>query len=109
MNLRLRFKKALFAFFKEEILEAVGHNPKVQIVEHVSGGMRVRELKSEILIEGYPTMDIKPVYEKALDKAKQELFNSVMDFIKIDHHSVIDSHTYPHRAIRLSLFVGDSK
>ena len=51
-------------------------------------------------------MPVGYIYDKALEKARRELFEKAMNHIVIDKHSVIDPHIYPHRAIRVSLFVG---
>jgi hypothetical protein len=110
MKLKSRFKKALFAFFKEEILSSVGYNQPMQVVQHVCKEMRMTEIRSEILLDdrdnqryGVPA---NVIYEKSLDEARRRLFEESMKFIQIDEKSVIDPHIYPTRAIKVSLFVG---
>jgi hypothetical protein len=110
MKLKSRFKKALFAFFKEEILSSVGYNQPMQTIQHICKEMRMTEIRSEILLSDRDSerygMPANVVYEKSLEEARRMLFEESMKFIQIDEKSVIDPHIYPTRAIKVSLFVG---
>jgi len=114
MKLKNRFKKALFAFFKDEIMNSVGYNGATEHVQFVSKDIKMTEIKSEILIDntnhqirhGEPT---GIVYERALEECKRKLFEESMKFIQIDEKSIMDSHIYHGRAIRVSLFLGQSE
>jgi hypothetical protein len=112
-KLKLKFKRALFAFFKEEILNSVGYSGNIQKVEIVTKELKLTEIKAEILLnvtEKYPHNEpIGIVYEKALERAKEKLFNESMKFIQIENKSIMDSHIYPHRVIRVSLFIGSNQ
>jgi len=105
-KLKARFKKALFAFFKDEILNAVGYNGTIQKLQIVTKELEFSEIKAEILLEERYGEPIVIVYERALESAKRRLFEESMKFIHIDESSIMDSHVYPHRAIRVSLYVG---
>ena len=50
-KLKLRFKKALFAFFKEEILASVGYNNSKPKIEYVTKELRLIQIKKEIVLE----------------------------------------------------------
>ena len=110
MKLKSRFKKALFALFKEEILSSVGYNQSMQTIQHICKEMRMTEIRSEILLSDRDSerygMPANAVYEKSLEEARRRLFEESMKFIQIDEKSVIDPHIYPTRAIKVSLFVG---
>jgi hypothetical protein len=111
MKIKDRFKKALFAFFKDEILKNVGYNGDVRHVTICETHLKFTEIKAEILFDdkneqvkyGLPTGYI---YEKALESARTKLFEETMKYVIVDKNSIIDQHLYTHRAIRLSLFVG---
>lgn len=109
-KLKSRFKKALFAFFKDEILNSVGYTGAIQQVQIVTKELKFTEIKSEILLDERDSQrygePIGIVYEKALENAKRRLFEESLKFIQVDEKSIMDSHIYPHRAIRVSLFVG---
>jgi hypothetical protein len=113
-KLKLKFKRALFAFFKEEILNSVGHSGNIQQVQIATKELKYTEIKAEILlnengISHYNNEPIGIAYEKALEHAKEKLFNESMKFIQIENKSIMDSHIYPHRAIRVSLFIGSNQ
>jgi hypothetical protein len=112
-KLKLKFKRALFAFFKEEILNSVGWQGNIQQTVIVTKELKFTEIKAEILLNDTGTyMHNEPigiVYEKALELAKEKLFNQSMKFIQIENESIMNSHIYPHRAIRLSLFIGSNQ
>jgi septum formation topological specificity factor MinE len=100
MKLKRRFKKALFAFFKDEIINSVDFDEKSE------------RIKSEIVIEESRQMNNMPfeyVYEEALNKCKHDLFQKVMKHIQIDNQSVMETNLYRNntRAIRVSLFIGN--
>lgn len=108
MGIKQRFKKAIFAFFKDEILKSVGYNNPMQHIEIVSREMRFIEIRAEILLtesENY----VEPIgiaYERALEKAKKTLFEESMKYIEIETNSVMDSYIYNARGIKVSLFIG---
>jgi septum formation topological specificity factor MinE len=105
MKLKRRFKKALFAFFKDEIINSVDFDEK-------SERIKSERIKSEIVIEESRQMNNMPfeyVYEEALNKCKHDLFQKVMKHIQIDNQSVMETNLYRNntRAIRVSLFIGN--
>lgn len=108
-----RFKKALFAFFKDEILNSVGYNGNVQVGKIVTTHENVKfhEIKAEILLDNRNEQmrygeHTGVAYERALEDCKRSLFEESMKSIRIDEQSVMDSHIYDGRAIRVSLLVG---
>lgn len=110
MGIKNRFKRALFSFFKEDILKEVGYDYGYKQVEFVCNEMKMVEIKSEILLADN-SMSLAPphlLYEKELENCKRRLFEESMKYIKIDERSVMDSHIYDARAIRVSLFIGES-
>jgi hypothetical protein len=115
MKLKLRIKKALFAFFQDEILKNVGYDGKVTELSIVSKEMNFVEIKAEIMLEDLSTELLRSgvpadiAYQKALENAKRRIFEQAMNHVIIDKNSVIDDRIYRHMAIKVSLFVGDLK
>ena len=112
MKLKRRFKKALFAFFKDEIINSVDFDEKSESINYVTKGLNFITIKSEIVIEESRQMNNMPfeyVYEDALNKCKHDLFQQVMKHIQIDNQSVMETNLYSNntRAIRVSLFIGN--
>jgi len=109
MKLKDRFKKALFAFFKNEILEAVSWKGTVlEKTQIVSAELKFTEIKADIFIQD-TTNALVPasvVYERSLREAREKIFEEAMKMVVIDERSVMDTNIYPHRVIRVSLFVG---
>ena len=106
-----RFKKALFAFFKDEILDAVKYNPlgnyETQVTV-VSKTLNFEELKCEIATSDRMSGDPR-AYENSLREARAALIDKAMEFIKVDEQSVFDPNIYDERRIRCSLFVGKTE
>src|SRR6056297_1924042 len=94
MKLKQRFKKALFAFFKDEILKNVGYEGKHTVFE--TKGVDFTEIRSEIMLQEesskfYPTgIPFEYLYEDRLKQARQEIFEKAMEHIVIDERSVMD-------------------
>jgi len=112
MKLKRRFKKALFAFFKDEIINSVDFVEKSERINYVTKELNLITIKSEIVIEESRQMNNIPfeyVYEDALNKCKHDLFQKVMKHIQIDNQSVMETSLYRNntRAIRVSLFIGN--
>lgn len=108
-KLKSIFKKALFAIFKDEILNLVGHTEYVPKIEHIPKKIEIIEIKFEILLEDSSKdmwESINMIYEKALEEAKYKLFKEVTKYIQFDERSILSSNVYPHRIISGSLFVG---
>jgi len=114
MKLKNRFKKALFSFFKDEIMESVGFNGDVVEHQYITHQMKLTEIKAEIHIDenNSQMMHGKPsglIYEEALEVAKKQIFEQSMKHIKVDTASIMDSHIYNGRVIKVSLFVGQTE
>ncbi len=112
-KLKQRFKKALFAFFKDEILSSVGYMGEVSTYKYNTRDIRFTEIKSEIMFdersEQRYNKPIGHIYEMALDEARKRLFEESMKYIQIDERSVMDRGIYNHRAIRISLLIGNKR
>ena len=105
-----RIKRAIFELFRDEILNFVGHHKQEVTMYRVEENIRFTKLQSQIILQEdnlYP-FDISPeiAYEKALSKAKVNLFNDVMNYVQVDGKSVIDEFPREGRIIKLSLYVG---
>jgi len=110
MGFKKRFKKALFAFFKDEIINSVGFNNSKKVI-YVSKELNFVEIKSEIRIEKSNRTNNMPfdyAYEESLNKCRRDLFEEAMKHIQIDNQSVIRTNSYSNdtRAIKVSLFIG---
>jgi len=111
-KLKLRFKRALFAFFKEDILKEVGYKRPLRTVEIKSEFLNVKELKSVILIDNI-RMSNDPIesfsYHNAVERAKKELFKECLKYIIVDSQSVMNPEIYNATAIKVSLFIGNKE
>jgi len=112
MKIKKRFKKALFAFFKDEILNSVGAQKTTEKVNYVSKELQLIEIDSEIIIDETRQIGrgiaMNSIYEEALNRCKRKLFEKAMKHIQIDELSVMgtDLHSNGIRTIRVSLFIG---
>ena len=121
MTLKHRIRKALFAFFKEEILEAVGSKdslifqPGAEIVRVDNKRVDFQELTFELgfdddrISERYGPQSVEMVLEKQLEKAKKDMFEEVLRYIHTDSQQLFERGLYGRRRIRLSLWVGKLK
>ncbi len=110
MGLKSRFKKALFSFFKYEILNYVqDYRQSVKYIEpptqYVCHEMRMQEIKVEVRMCQHIPANI--AYDEALDRAKKLLFDECDKFIHVDKPQFGGS--YHSGLFRLSLFVGLKK
>ena len=108
-NLKIRLKKALFAFFKDEILSLVGFTEYIPKIKYIPKKMEITEIRFEILLKDDNKnmwIPINVTYEKALEEAKYKLFKEVTKHIQFDERTILSSNVYPHRIISGSLFVG---
>ncbi len=113
MNFKERFRKALFAFFKEEILkEAAPQGPfEIQTIHHSQ--LKFHELRMEWRIAeerefkhiGRP---IEFIYEGALNDARKRLFEQVMQYVQVDERTVLDPQLYDGRIFRATVFVAEN-
>jgi hypothetical protein len=105
-----RIKRAVFELFRDEILNFVGHHKQEVTVYRVDENIKFTNLQCQIMLrrdQDYP-FDISPevAYEKALSKAKVNLFNDVMNFVQVDERSILEELPREGRIIKLSLYVG---
>ena len=103
-----RFKKALFAFFKEEILDAVTKKENSEIQTHVhfiSKELEFKELRVEISTMDRGGMN-HMIYEESLRDARRTLVEEALKHIQVDERSVFDQDIYDERRIKCSLFIG---
>ena len=104
-----RFKRMLFGFFKEEILEAAGYDTKgwhasatvvqnmvefdTMVMEHVI------EISDNLNIHG-----LRPLGAQ-IEEAKRSFARNVMENIRVDCRDILDPNIYDAKKIRLSLMV----
>ena len=105
MKIKHRFRKALFAFFKDEIIKVTGI---VSHIEMVSKELEFTHIRSEIILDDsrdmrYPT---GVLYEQALEECKVELFQEAIKHVHINESSVMESQMFGGRRIEVSLFIG---
>ena len=106
--MKKRFKKALFAFFKDEILNAVMRveNSEHQThVQFISKTLEFKELKVEIATMDRQSMNPR-AYEDSLREARHVLIDEALKYIQVDESSVFDEDIYNERRIKCSLFIG---
>jgi hypothetical protein len=96
-----RFKRALFAFFKEELLKEFGPTETVQFLEFRS------EFKT-VILNVEIDKELKPrtgEYEIMLKNAKRKLFNELHPFITIDSIPLLHPEYMDRRKLCLQLMV----
>lgn len=115
MKLKDRFRKGLFAFFKEEILEAVtppAHSlgdsiERNCIVERKIPYMIATTLdideERDIRAYGVPA---NIIFEKRIGQAREKLFEEFVKFVDVDSADLLRPDLYGRRRVRLSIFVG---
>jgi len=116
MKLGKRLKKALFAFFKDEILQAVKAN--IHPISHhqiIAHQMEILEIKSSIVLSDDKhnngnldkySIPIALKYDRALQECKARLFEEVMNHAKIDERNLLDRNIYDTLSIDVSLYIG---
>jgi hypothetical protein len=114
LNIRKRFKKALFAFFKDEIISAIGGEIPARPGVIVNKNLRFEEIRASITFphDDYEKGNLPSSsrYEQALTSAKVTIFAEVMKFVVVDKDSVLnDNFHHPERKIELSILVASKK
>lgn len=102
-----RVKRAIFAFFKDEILNAVGAYVPVQehVVRHAK--LELIEIDGEIRISNdHEIYGGARAYEESLEDMKKTLFRQAEKYFTIETSSVLDPHLYNERRIKCTLYVG---
>jgi hypothetical protein len=117
MKFRDRFRKALFAFFKEEILKEVQvpqdqlgliHNKEIIRTSNIP----VQTLEYTIQLDSSEHTPFKfgePadfVFNRAAAKAHKELFDELIRHVTVDSRALLDPSIYGRREIRFSVLVG---
>lgn len=106
-KLKEKFKRAIFAFFKEEILNAVEARP-FPVREINISPLNLKKLETQIIFDDDFGMTPVPIlYHQAVQKARHELFEESLKYIEVDANSVISEKFYPKRCIRVSMYVGN--
>lgn len=113
MKLKDRFRKSLFSFFKEEILNIVKPEPivpysDVGVVRYESRNMDLTRLTASIKLSDKENMyePAHVIYEKQVENLRKELFNKAMEFCHVEERSVTDPYLYDSREIIVHLYVG---
>lgn len=109
-KIKTRFKRALYGFFKEEILNSIGYSEPVKKIEFISKEMQIKELKAEFVLDDNSLMSqpFSYVWSRQLEKVKKDLFDECMNHIKIDSYSITDPRVSREKIIKVSLFIGTS-
>ena len=113
-TLKTRIRKALFAFFREEIMEAVTPIPEVQRNEvYVEKEMLVTKIeRSIVMTEQDYRRDAIPFevqYEKKLDALREKLFEDFLQCVQIDNTSVFDERLWRNRRLDVYVYVAVPK
>ncbi|MCK9429312.1 MAG: hypothetical protein M0R17_04860 [Candidatus Omnitrophica bacterium] len=109
MNIKRRFKRALFSFFKDEIESSLNINKfQEATINYYSEQIDFKELEIKInfIDKEYPNKPANYVYMESLLEAKRRLFDEVCKYIKIDNKSIMDERIWNAREIKANLFVG---
>jgi hypothetical protein len=114
MSLKTRFRKMLFGFFKEEILEATNREIIYSIKEierneviYSKDSIDFDILRKEIVFteDYYYSNASAELYEDSLQKAKNELYREFLKYVQIDTNELFADYK-PNRRLVLSVLVG---
>jgi hypothetical protein len=104
-----RFRKALFGFFEKEIQKQVGYELLGKV--YTQDRLEMVQLNFDIVLRDSPNaMNAPPSYEyeRALEMAKQKLFEEAMKHMVFDTQSMINPNFSDERVMRATLFIGKS-
>ena len=112
-SIKQRFKKAIFAFFKDEILKEFSVNNKYpeftgKVYKQVDSTIKVelRQIGCTIDLDMDGQIPTDSFYEQACNKARKELFNEFIKWITIEGVVVLDPQYYHKRKIIFNAWVG---
>lgn len=110
MKLRMRFKKALFSFFQEEILKSVepiiDNERKILINKD---NIKFTKFTRNVKLFRDSSFTLEPFeisLEKQIQDAKHKLFNDIRNYIIVESKDNFDSFKPFKRVIAISLYVG---
>lgn len=109
MTLKQRFKKALFAFFKTEILESVGaKSPAIHTVVETRLPYRIAfSIRFDEEKDWHNrNMPLEVAVERSIEKAKEELFKEFVKHLEIEIHPLWEPTHRRRVEILLSCFIG---
>lgn len=123
MGLKSMIKKALFAFFKEQILQFTDYNkptvirpqPEQLINQLHKEEIKITKLRSRVMLpfgdraQEFGAISSDMVYKKALDEAKKSLFEEATQFIRVEEeekHHETDPNFCPIKVVDLSIYIG---
>lgn len=115
MKFKERFKKALFAFFKTEILEAVEAR-KIQGVQYIPPMGKVIETRLPYQLACMIDFDeerdpigrnipMEVLMERKIENARQELFKEFVKHVEVESSFLVPNFSR-RREIRLSIYIG---
>ena len=108
MKLKERFKKAMFEFFRHEILEATKEYSK-QYITFETKTLDFVELDASVkidMLDDFRGMPIGHAYSIAVEKAKRRVISEAMKHVIVDSQSIFESINSPERTIRAALYIG---
>lgn len=116
-DIKKRFKRALFEFFKEEILKAVNYHPNnVFLNDPIERNINFHTINARIDFDMDDEHDqffrrIPPSrrLEGAIDKFKKALFKEVMKFVEVKTADLFDSDQQNFKGINVSIKIAKDK
>lgn len=115
-SIKQRFKKAIFAFFKDEILKEFSANnsePEFtdKVYKQVDSTIKVelRQIGCAIDLDMGGEIPTDFFYEKACDKARRQLFDEFIKWVTIEGSVVLNPEYYHKRKIVFNAWVGIEK
>lgn len=114
-----RVRRAIFGFFKEEIMREARKNTHIGISPQQprylpENRIDFKEICADITVENHrercSTLEGgDSSYEKAVREYRQQLFEEFTKYVQIDSKQLLDPNHFGLRSIRLSLFIGKLK
>lgn len=98
MKIKQRLKKALFEFFKEEILAYTVPN-KISSVDITREEIKFKKVQIDLFADS--RIDERGMYE-LINYGKHKLINEILPFVKVDVRKMWDDHK-----IQVHLFLGE--
>lgn len=117
-NLKQKFKRALAAFLRDEILEYIGYNHKIPLtslndrftIDNIPFDTMVMEVEVPIYEGGiYDSRENEMMLERQIEEAKKKFTSQMMDHIHVDAQNLTSREHYMRRSIKLVLRIQGKK
>lgn len=122
-KLKLKFKRALAGFLRDELLEVIGYNHRIPLQSlkdrFVINEVPFETMCMEMVINLYPDIDVRhrldsrfeavSDFERQVREAKEQFCFQMMDHIHVDAQDLVSPEYRGQRSVRLMLQIQSKK